>query len=498
MHLGYVAGIYPEDNDDIENDNLIDVNISEQLTCKVCFEGMTEKEKEFNSLPCEHSCCTSCWVNYLQALITEGKVENIKCVEHNCEQIISEDFIMKHIKDDKKLVSKYKKFKTRDMVLKDPNKKMCPETDCDSYLEKSFTTKYVYCKVGHYYCFECLRPPHGEDTCESVLEKDFLVWKKDKVVKKCPKCKIYTEKNEGCNHMTCASCKYQWCWLCEGEYKYGHYASGRCNNHQFTKANSIEEIEKREKKTSINYTSTTTNYNYNRYNNNLINNNYNRTTNTNNYNTNLYNRNNTNNYNRYNNNLINRNNSNNRYNNNLYISSNYSNNNRINNNYSTNTNNNNNRLINLRKRKINKYFPNDEIQTNCCFSLSSIFRCCLHKVNYLKDDMDGYERLNALFIWFFGYFLFVAYQVYNTSRDSFCKYNSFRNSYVNIGMLISFCLFICYQIYFTVLITPFILICMVYPFFVYRIKMFFTIGDAHYFDKTSKKDKLISDFIEYY
>ena len=23
--------------------------------------------------------------------------------------------------------------------------------------------------------------------------------------------------------MTCAEYKYQWCWLCEGEYKYGHY-----------------------------------------------------------------------------------------------------------------------------------------------------------------------------------------------------------------------------------------------------------------------------------
>ena len=33
--------------------------------------------------------------------------------------------------------------------------------------------------------------------------------------------------------MTCVSCKYQWCWLCEGEYKYGHYDSGRCKDQWF-------------------------------------------------------------------------------------------------------------------------------------------------------------------------------------------------------------------------------------------------------------------------
>ena len=41
--------------------------------------------------------------------------------------------------------------------------------------------------------------------------------------------------------MTCSNCKFQWCWLCEGEYIYGHYNQGKCKGFQFSKANNIEE-----------------------------------------------------------------------------------------------------------------------------------------------------------------------------------------------------------------------------------------------------------------
>ena len=61
-------------------------------------------------------------------------------------------------------------------------------------------------------------------------------------MKQCPKCKIYTEKNEGCNHMKCTECKFQWCWLCEKEYLYGHCERGLCNGVQFEKINYVSEV----------------------------------------------------------------------------------------------------------------------------------------------------------------------------------------------------------------------------------------------------------------
>ena len=212
--------------------------------CNVCFDEVEEEEKKFNALPCGHICCTQCWTNYLKTLITEAKVEHIKCVDHKCKEIISEEFILSHIKDDNKLVDKYNKFKKRALIIEDKNKKQCPKPDCDSFLEKSTLSKYVKCENGHEYCFECLKPPHGGTACDALLEKELLKWTKNKRVKRCPRCKIYTEKNEGCNHMTCVSCKYQWCWLCEGQYSYDHYRYGKCEGLQFIKADNLKQAQR--------------------------------------------------------------------------------------------------------------------------------------------------------------------------------------------------------------------------------------------------------------
>ena len=130
-------------------------------------------------------------------------------MDYQCKEIISEEFILKHISANEDLMEKYKKFKKRAGIINDKNKKLCPKPDCDSFLEKSNSSKYVKCENGHEYCFECLKPPHGNKSCAQTQEKLFMKWKKDKRVKRCPKCQMYTEKDEGCNHMTCVSCKYQ-------------------------------------------------------------------------------------------------------------------------------------------------------------------------------------------------------------------------------------------------------------------------------------------------
>ena len=219
-------------------------NIPLNKECDVCYESISKEEEDLNEIPCGHLFCNHCWFNYLKSLITEAKVEKIKCMDHECNDIIPEKFILQHLSENNDLIEKYYKFKKRAEILQDKNKKLCPQPNCESFLQNS-KSQYVKCENGHEFCFNCLRPPHGKESCDKNLENQLIKWTKGKRVKRCPRCKIYTEKNEGCNHMTCVNCKYQWCWLCEGEYQYGHYDSGKCQGQQFTKADAPQKIKQR-------------------------------------------------------------------------------------------------------------------------------------------------------------------------------------------------------------------------------------------------------------
>ena len=250
-HLDYIPNdlsnkdmnVNPNINNELNMINNVN-NLDNNNECQVCYEEIKEENKILNRIACGHLFCSNCWFNYLKALILEAKVDNIKCMDYECNEYISEEFIFKHISKNENLVEKFQEFKKRVEIIKNKNKKICPNPDCDSFIQISKSSKYVQCENGHKYCFECLKPPHGDKSCDFQIEKQFMKWTKGKRVKRCPRCQMYTEKNEGCNHMTCVCCKYEWCWICEKKYIYGHYDSGKCAGQQFTKADNLEEVEK--------------------------------------------------------------------------------------------------------------------------------------------------------------------------------------------------------------------------------------------------------------
>ena len=211
-------------------------------TCTLCDDQLTVADiRKCKELNCGHQCCSTCWFEYLKHKIEESNVSRIHCFGINCDTVLTDDFIMGTISTDRNLIDKYQRFKEKASIIEDPNKKFCPVPNCDSYITRNPANKYVQCRNGHKTCFMCLKKWHGDRECDNEIDKDFQLWKKNKVLKRCPKCNMYTEKNEGCNHMTCAQCKYQWCWLCEREYEPRHYYIGKCKNLQFAKANFLSE-----------------------------------------------------------------------------------------------------------------------------------------------------------------------------------------------------------------------------------------------------------------
>ena len=66
-------------------------------------------------------------------------------------------------------------------------------------------------------CFKCGAVEHPGVSCGSVGNAELREYMSSNDVVKCPHCGFATEKDGGCNHMTCAKCNSAWCWICGGK-----------------------------------------------------------------------------------------------------------------------------------------------------------------------------------------------------------------------------------------------------------------------------------------
>ncbi|KAG9509655.1 putative E3 ubiquitin-protein ligase ariadne-2, partial [Fragariocoptes setiger] len=88
-------------------------------------------------------------------------------------------------------------------------------------------SKKVKCSAcSTIFCFGCGLAYHAPADCLTI--KKWLAKCEDDSetlnyiavhTKDCPKCNVSIEKNGGCNHMQCYACRYNFCWICLGDWK---------------------------------------------------------------------------------------------------------------------------------------------------------------------------------------------------------------------------------------------------------------------------------------
>lgn len=118
----------------------------------------------------------------------------------------------------------------------------CPGQRC-TLAVRVFNTSLlsVKCRCGHSFCFQCAEESHAPVSCKQLSawndkcknESETAHWIIANT-KKCPKCGVRIEKSQGCNHMTCRSCRFEWCWVCEGDWQqHGNHTGGfyKCNKY---------------------------------------------------------------------------------------------------------------------------------------------------------------------------------------------------------------------------------------------------------------------------
>ena len=220
------------------NDNIYDIktNNKKDKLCLVCNEILTLNDIKNNKFNCKHLFCFDCIYRHIKEKINNNQFLDIPCLQEGCDKILDSNIVVKFLYKDKQLLEKYNKLIKRNQLKLDPNIQLCPFPDCESYARKK-ENKYVMCIHNkHKFCFNCLKDWHGSSSCQNhSLSNSLNVLENSDTVKRCPNCKFYIELRDGCNHMTCSNCKYEFCWLCLERYTIGHFDRGKCRGLQYAK-----------------------------------------------------------------------------------------------------------------------------------------------------------------------------------------------------------------------------------------------------------------------
>ncbi|CAD8113857.1 unnamed protein product [Paramecium sonneborni] len=200
-------------------------NIRDKIDyCGICLGEYQDKQKALN---CRHEFCKQCLQNYLDNKINNGQVLEIECPQQKCDNYFNDEIIKSLVNDEQ--YQKYEKFKRQKLLDRDETVRWCVRPGCDKYIKgKSLLSNTVKCECGQEICYECRREDHPGMTCEEALDKYYEQTLKQLVIQRCPKCKAPIQKKEGCNHMTCYQCRFQFCWLCKARYTRMHYDSDNC------------------------------------------------------------------------------------------------------------------------------------------------------------------------------------------------------------------------------------------------------------------------------
>jgi len=247
------------------NFEMMDTHVARQektFDCPICYS--TEPVKEACSYDCGHLYCQECFKDYLKLAIQEAQPLK-SCPQEGCKEILTPSIVEQHLKSDYESYHKYKKFLLKEVVDTSYNLLWCPAANCFNIIYLLRTNKdeknlrNVRCECGHCFCFQCKDVAHRPLQCEKFRKWMGLVGGKDETLnigwikknaKQCPQCKMSIEKNQGCMHMTCRTCKHEFCWLCLEDWKQhgaqtgGYYA---CNKYKASEKNMDDEERQYEK-----------------------------------------------------------------------------------------------------------------------------------------------------------------------------------------------------------------------------------------------------------
>lgn len=189
--------------------------------CEICVERK-ESEQMFTIESCRHLFCNDCIGNHVAARL-QYNTRSIACPVVECEGLVEFDSCSNILPKD--VLERWGDVLCESLILAS-QQFYCPFQDCSAMLVRDTdeVIRESECPLcWRLFCAQCRVPWHPGIECEEFQrlnederEREDLLLRelvKEKSWNRCPSCKYYVEKTEGCLHMTCR-CGSQFCYAC--------------------------------------------------------------------------------------------------------------------------------------------------------------------------------------------------------------------------------------------------------------------------------------------
>lgn len=186
------------------------------FVCDICVEPMSASEC-FRIKGCSHSYCTDCMMKYVASKLQEN-ITSIPCPSPNCKALLEPEHCRDLLPED--VFERWGSALCEALIL-GAQKFYCPFKDCSALLiddgdgagggQVIRESECPYCR--RLFCAQCKVPWHSEISCAEFQKlnknererEDIMLMKlaKNNNWKRCPNCKFFVEKKEGCMYMMC-------------------------------------------------------------------------------------------------------------------------------------------------------------------------------------------------------------------------------------------------------------------------------------------------------
>ncbi|KAK1795288.1 hypothetical protein P4O66_010468 [Electrophorus voltai] len=251
--------------------------------CGICMCAASMYEEPVD-IPCGHEFCRACWESFLNLKIQEGEAHNIFCPAYDCFQLVPVEVIESVVS--REMDRRYLQFDIKAFVENNPAIRWCPRAGCERAVRLAgqgpgasasdplsfplLQAPAVDCGKGHLFCWECQGEAHEPCDCQTwkMWLQKVTDMKPEELAgvseayedaanclwlltnsKPCANCKSPIQKNEGCNHMQCAKCKYDFCWICLEEWK--KHSSSTGGYYRCTRYEVIQQVEEQSKEMTV-------------------------------------------------------------------------------------------------------------------------------------------------------------------------------------------------------------------------------------------------------